>query len=76
MKAIYKKIIKELKVIKAVFIAVRHGINPFIKIDKIQNKLRNRLTDEEKEWIINNCTSNYARKFWIEIFWQEQEKDD
>lgn len=42
-----------IKYIKAFFILVRHGINPFAKWKNIKKKCQKRFTYEEKQWFID-----------------------
>lgn len=49
--------------IKVTYIAVRHGINPFRRISKIENKMKEKLTDKEKMYIVNNCCTEWTRSF-------------
>lgn len=46
-----------MRYIIATAILIRHGINPFIQVAKIQNKLKSRLSDSEKRYIVDhsNC---------------------
>lgn len=47
---------KILKYIYLTWICARHGINPFRKNIDNKDKFCKRLTEKEKQWIINNST--------------------
>lgn len=60
-------IMKIIRMFKLCFICIRHGINPFSKIGPNQEKLKERLTDSEKEWLIN-VLIGYAKTYIKQIF--------
>lgn len=56
-----------IKAIKIAFIFIRHGINPFIPVGKIMGKIKDRLTDKEKKWIIDNA-KGYPKEYFQKSF--------
>ena len=47
-----------------ILIMLRHGINPFGKVAKNVDAMKQRLTDKEKELLINRTESEIDRKIW------------
>lgn len=52
---------------KLCFILIRHGINPFSKLGVKLDVLKERLTIDEKRWLIN-ITSGEVKRYVKEIF--------
>ena len=56
-----------IKAIKIAFIFIRHGINPFIPVGKNMRKMKDRFTDKEKKWIIDNA-KEYPKEYFQKSF--------
>lgn len=56
-----------VKAIKIAFIFIKHGINPFIPVGKIMGKMKERLSEKEKKWIIDNA-SGYPKEYFQKSF--------
>lgn len=52
---------------KTMFISLRHGINPFLKLSKNKRKIVERFTEKEKNWLIN-AADGYAKEFLQKMF--------
>lgn len=52
------------KFLKILFIFTRHGINPFRPVDFNKEKMINRLSQKEKQWLADN-SKGYA-KYYLE----------
>lgn len=53
--------------VKIVFICLRHGINPFLSMDKTKTKMNDRFSENEKKWVIN-IAEGYAKEYFKVIF--------
>lgn len=57
------------KLLKILFICLRHGINPFGVMDKNKVRMKERFTENEKKWIINNSENKVIGKYYEELFY-------
>lgn len=55
--------------IKILFICLRHGINPFSSVGKNTEKVSARFSENEKQFYINACKSEYAKEYLRGVFY-------
>ncbi len=55
------------KAIKILFIFIRHGINPFLSVEKNKEKMKRRFSEKEKQWIID-IAKGYAKEYLEKMF--------
>lgn len=56
--------------IKVFFIFIRHRINPFMSIGKNKDKIRARLTNQEKEYLIENTKDDYIKNWHRKLMYK------
>ena len=58
------------QIIFLVCICFKHGINPLKKNSNNAEKYRSRLSENEKQWVINNCHKN-AKGYFENLMYGE-----
>lgn len=53
--------------IKIALICLRHGINPFATIVNNTERMKQRFTPKEKQWLINNV-SEHNKEYFKRLF--------
>lgn len=61
------------KVIKIMFICLKHGINPFSSERKNIEKVAKRFSENEKQFYINACKSEINKEFLRKSFYTNKE---
>ena len=59
---------KALKTLKVIFICLQHGINPFSKFGENKEKFAERLSQDEKQYFIDCCITEYAKDYLSKAF--------
>ena len=63
----FKMMLNEFKII---LICLRHGINPFSSVGKSIEKVSARFSENEKQFYINVCKSEYSKEYLRKLFYR------
>ena len=63
----FKMMLDEFKII---LICLRHGINPFSSVGKSIEKVSARFSENEKQFYINVCKSEYSKEYLRKLFYR------
>lgn len=53
-----------------IFTCLRHGINPFSTVKKSINKVAERFSEDEKQFYINSCKSEYVKEYLRKLLYR------